>query len=71
MSVLLGLGIVSLSLGISCALAGWAGFAVYRALRRSLYQRPLTAEEQWSETSEEAKMEESWMNVTTSSWMSK
>lgn len=53
-------GIISLAF----VLASCAGLLFYRAVRRSLYNRPLSAEEQWSETSEEAKNEETWMGVT-------
>ena len=41
-------------------LIGLVAEAFYRWLRRSLYARPLTAEERWSETSVESRSEEEW-----------
>jgi len=56
-SIVLVVGIVGLTFVAAAAL----GLGVYRGFRASLYNRPLTAQEQWAETSREAEMdEEEW-----------
>lgn len=42
---------------VSICLASFIGIAVYRFMRHPLYNRPMTSEELWAETSHESEDE--------------
>ncbi len=54
---------IAIIMVIAAGAAALSGQIVYRFLRRSLYRRPLTTEELWAETSQEAMSEEEWASV--------
>lgn len=56
--------VLSLLVAVVFGAAAWMGLSLYGAMRHSLYARPLTPQEQWSESSVEAGMsEEEWAAV--------
>lgn len=60
------IGVVMISLAISALVIGggyWAGISLYRYARRSLHTRPLTSEESWAESAEEAMDESRWAGL--------
>lgn len=67
MDLLLGIlgliGVMMMALSV-LAMALWCGHLAYCFMRGSLYRRPLTAEEQWAETSVEAQTSaDAWAEI--------
>lgn len=65
-------GAAILAVVVLCAtvmlFAVWIGLLVYQTMRRALYARALTPEEQWAETSVEAQsVADTWSSVVASS----